>query len=604
MNVNLLTIDVLSETPAEPTRSVSARLASAADGNNGNSQIKGVAVDKRLRQPLATSVPQQNVTQKSYNVASGTRIEGKRPSNDRFENVFKRQLKSDKSLNEEGERKIVKKSQNSGSNNKTEQVQSVAGLPVSQMAAISLGEQKRISTDKTTLNRPNQSASKLPTPTSQNSSNSTLVAGKSGQIDKKDNLARGNELQQTRLASGAAKNATNAGQPTLMTTTQASVVKQGQGHSANMQQISPDAVADKTNGNNIKLRAVNDTVKTNVPANKSQAESGKSAALGNQSNIDKAEQSIGLTNQPGLILSKVPFAALQTQASFGNNDIGLVMKSSTAGGQRTGTETSNRDRVKDSTAGSRQGDSRQLSVNSRTAMSVEKLNVEKVELLSDKNGTQKSDSGNTATQSVRGHTMSFGVNDAVLGNRPIIVDNGASSTANNSQTDTAAAIREQIYLAVQGSIKQGQQQITIHLNPPELGRVSIKFSEQNHELTGLLETSSSQTRAEIRQALPDIIRSLEESGISVKRLDVTLSDSSAKSDLMRQSTQQSLRDNSSQDLWDQFGNHSNQDNGGNLPSYDSFVSPALLDKTLEFHSETLLGPHQTSSSDKLLDVLI
>ena len=69
----------------------------------------------------------------------------------------------------------------------------------------------------------------------------------------------------------------------------------------------------------------------------------------------------------------------------------------------------------------------------------------------------------------------------------------------------------------------GDKEITIQLNPPELGRVCVKFQEQGAEITGTLEVSKAQTRAEIEQALPEIIRNLTDSGITIKRLEVVLS---------------------------------------------------------------------------------
>jgi len=61
------------------------------------------------------------------------------------------------------------------------------------------------------------------------------------------------------------------------------------------------------------------------------------------------------------------------------------------------------------------------------------------------------------------------------------------------------------------------------LNPPELGKVSVKFLEQGAEITGTLEVSKAQTRAEIENALPEMIRNLADSGIAIKRLEVVLS---------------------------------------------------------------------------------
>jgi flagellar hook-length control protein FliK len=78
--------------------------------------------------------------------------------------------------------------------------------------------------------------------------------------------------------------------------------------------------------------------------------------------------------------------------------------------------------------------------------------------------------------------------------------------------------------SIQSSFSQQQrnQQITVQLNPPELGKVSIKFQEQNEQITGLLEVSKTQTRIEIEQAIPQILRDLQDSGIQIKRLDVIL----------------------------------------------------------------------------------
>jgi flagellar hook-length control protein FliK len=94
-----------------------------------------------------------------------------------------------------------------------------------------------------------------------------------------------------------------------------------------------------------------------------------------------------------------------------------------------------------------------------------------------------------------------------------------------SPDSISASVGQQIQESVRSSFSQeGQnQQITIQLNPPELGKVLIKFQEQDNQITGLLEVSKTQTRIEIEQAIPQIIRGLQDSGIQIKRLDVTLS---------------------------------------------------------------------------------
>ena len=107
-------------------------------------------------------------------------------------------------------------------------------------------------------------------------------------------------------------------------------------------------------------------------------------------------------------------------------------------------------------------------------------------------------------------------------------------------SDVSASITEQILESIQSSSSQqaGTQQITIRLNPPELGKVLIKFEEQENKIIGLLEVSKAQTRYEVEQALPQIIQNLSDSGIQIKRLEVMLTD---------QNGQQSYGDESLQD---------------------------------------------------------
>jgi len=89
---------------------------------------------------------------------------------------------------------------------------------------------------------------------------------------------------------------------------------------------------------------------------------------------------------------------------------------------------------------------------------------------------------------------------------------------------TSSSVSGQILESIHSSMQQGQNRLTIALNPPELGRVSVRFEEQDNQLIGVLEVSQKQTRAEIEQALPQLLQNLQDSGVQVKRLDVMLND--------------------------------------------------------------------------------
>ena len=179
-----------------------------------------------------------------------------------------------------------------------------------------------------------------------------------------------------------------------------------------------------------------------------------------------------------------------------------------------------------------------LTTNSRTTLSTvnglagggNKAGIETVSLQNTVSQPQsKSQTDSLSVQSLGLQAMATTATSHVTDAQPVIASHIAATTNNTSAQDTTASLREQICMSVQNSVQQGQRQITINLNPPELGRVSIKFTEQSGQLTGSLEATNSQTRADIQQAIPEMIRSLEQSGISIKRIDVSLSDISGQS---------------------------------------------------------------------------
>ena len=152
-----------------------------------------------------------------------------------------------------------------------------------------------------------------------------------------------------------------------------------------------------------------------------------------------------------------------------------------------------------------------------------------------------------------------------------------------SPSEVSASITEKILESIYSSSSQqaGTQQISIRLHPPELGKVFVKFEQQEGQITGLLEVSRAQTRYEVERALPHIIQNLADCGIQIKRLEVMLTD---------QSEQQSYRDQSLQDgLFQQhpdFPEGGNPDNpgaigadepgiGGNDSSYQDSLEPQM-----------------------------
>ena len=137
-----------------------------------------------------------------------------------------------------------------------------------------------------------------------------------------------------------------------------------------------------------------------------------------------------------------------------------------------------------------------------------------------------------------------------------------------SPSDVSASITKQILESIQSSSSQqsGTEQITIRLNPPELGKVFIKFEEQENQITGLLEVSKAQTRYEVEQRLPQIIQNLADSGIQVKKLEVTLTD---------QGEQQLYKDESLQDGTFQQYHEFSQGSDSDDPDFRGTDAPVI-----------------------------
>jgi flagellar hook-length control protein FliK len=115
-----------------------------------------------------------------------------------------------------------------------------------------------------------------------------------------------------------------------------------------------------------------------------------------------------------------------------------------------------------------------------------------------------------------------------------------TGTANDAPPgNLTGSISQQIAVHIEGSLRQADTNLTIYLNPPELGKVFVRFQQQQDQITVLLEVSKPETKYEIEQALPQIMRTLQDSGIEVRRLEVQLSN-----ELAQQADKDELSDNS------------------------------------------------------------
>jgi len=596
MNVNLLTIDALSTTPAQPLR----RMAGKADGPGEDSSqlafgMEDAATNKQSKRLTATSSTNGTDTPQSYNTGVATQAADKEVSNRGFESILKRRLVLDESSDESGDGGAAAKPQELVTGDKTEQALTAFQGVIAIKQSVADGE-----------TAVSQAVLSPPTITGNCSSAETHAAVGREVEDI------GCVQQNTQVVSNTAQNQAVASQTISSAAVQTMDTQQEQ----QQPEASPSTDTGQAAGNSVAEppHSADNAVKMNVAENPPRAESDKPVESANQQHRGIDSETFGLNNQPATVESKARIATSTAATLTGGSDSKQVVASIVSEGRQNSKGGAQNEHNKNELSGdgtstssveSQKGsqDSSQASTDSGQDIGrlTEKLSVEKIDLLSVKTSTTKPESADGTPQSTAGQVSILDASQVDAGSRPAVADRSAAAASNGSTSDTVAAIREQVCQSVAASIQQGNSQITIHLNPPELGRVSVKFSERGNELTGQLEVTNSQTRAEIQQAIPEIIRSLEQAGISVKSIDVTLSDSS------RQPAQESFRDNSSQDIWQQFGSQGFQGTGGNQFSPDSFVTPTYSQNGSAVGNDTSSSRNQSSpsdSSDNLLDVLI
>jgi len=89
---------------------------------------------------------------------------------------------------------------------------------------------------------------------------------------------------------------------------------------------------------------------------------------------------------------------------------------------------------------------------------------------------------------------------------------------------TVQSVGEQILDSIRSSGVPGEREVLIRLQPPELGTVVVRFQEQGENLTGTLEVGTREAQREIEQALPQVIRGLQEAGIQIRRVEIVTSE--------------------------------------------------------------------------------
>lgn len=80
----------------------------------------------------------------------------------------------------------------------------------------------------------------------------------------------------------------------------------------------------------------------------------------------------------------------------------------------------------------------------------------------------------------------------------------------------------QITQSMQTAVRGSSRELVVQLHPAELGRIAIRFRQDGDQLIGMIQVSQRQVRADIEQAVPQILQNLAQNGTQVRRIDVEI----------------------------------------------------------------------------------
>ena len=172
-----------------------------------------------------------------------------------------------------------------------------------------------------------------------------------------------------------------------------------------------------------------------------------------------------------------------------------------------------------------------------------------------------------------------------------IADSSNIKTQKATIASNASNTVSQVVNEIRSSSLTDRQQISIALDPPELGRINIRFQQKNGEIIGLLEADNVKTRQEISDEMPLIIRSLNEGGIAVKKVEVVLT---------QQDQQDSMRGNSSNEF-DNTGRENPKGDEKNSPNHGENFN---RNSSGQYIASKATKAYESSVSDEAIDLYV
>ena len=86
---------------------------------------------------------------------------------------------------------------------------------------------------------------------------------------------------------------------------------------------------------------------------------------------------------------------------------------------------------------------------------------------------------------------------------------------------------DQIVQAMRARTLANGDEITVRLDPPELGRVKISIQSDADGIRGVVQAENARTLSELQRETPSLVQRLAESGVDIRRVEFQLADSSS-----------------------------------------------------------------------------
>jgi len=99
---------------------------------------------------------------------------------------------------------------------------------------------------------------------------------------------------------------------------------------------------------------------------------------------------------------------------------------------------------------------------------------------------------------------------------------GAASQPAGAQTQRLGTAADQVAETIRATAGRNGRQVTVHLNPPELGRVRIVLESEGESVRGTVRVDVPETLTKLQQEAAPLMQRLQAEGIDLKRLDVML----------------------------------------------------------------------------------